>query len=76
MKDLLEYLLAGIVGKDSFSVSEESQDNFLIFTVTTTPEQAGLIIGKAGKTIKALRNILRVRATLENKGVSINVVSS
>jgi predicted RNA-binding protein YlqC (UPF0109 family) len=34
----------------------------------------GLIIGKRGKTIRTIRNLLRVRATLEKKGVSVAVV--
>ena len=33
--------------------------------------QAGILIGKEGKTIKAIRNLLKVRATLEKKVVNV-----
>ena len=33
----------------------------------------GLIIGKNGKTIRAIRNLLRVRAAIEKKAVFVSV---
>lgn len=74
MKDLLEFLLKGVLGKEKFVVSEKASDSQIMFNVSLSPEYAGLVIGKGGKTIKAIKNLLRVRATLENKGVSINVL--
>ncbi|PIP57013.1 RNA-binding protein, partial [Candidatus Woesebacteria bacterium CG22_combo_CG10-13_8_21_14_all_45_10] len=35
------------------------------------PEDMGLVIGKGGTTIKAIRNLIRVRATLEKRGASV-----
>jgi len=73
MKELLEFLIKGIIGKPDFTVSESVDGNFVNLTVKTAPENIGLIIGKGGNTIKMIRNILRVKATLEKKGVSVNV---
>jgi predicted RNA-binding protein YlqC (UPF0109 family) len=73
MKELLEYLLKGLLGEEKFEITETNEDGRIIFTVKTAPENVGLIIGKGGHMIKSLRNILKVRATLEKVAVSINV---
>lgn len=55
-------------------MTEEVDGNFVRLLVKVEPEEnAGMVIGKGGGTIKAIRNILRVKATLEKKGVSVNL---
>lgn len=73
MKDLLEYILQGILGETQFYVTEEVDGDFVRLLIKVEPENAGMVIGKGGGTIKAIRNILRVKATLEKKGVSVNL---
>lgn len=73
MKDLLEYLLKGILGEEKFDVAENEEGGRTNYVIKTAPENMGLIIGKGGKMIKSLRNILKVRATLEKKAVSLNI---
>jgi predicted RNA-binding protein YlqC (UPF0109 family) len=74
MKELLEFIVKGILGEEGNEISQEENDNFVNLSVKVTPENTGLIIGRGGSTIKAIRNILRVRATLEKKGFSVNIV--
>ncbi len=87
MKELLQYILEEICGSKDFEITEtESTETessvktapgkYINFTVKAKPENIGLIIGKNGKTIRAIRNILRVRATLEKSGVSLTVVEA
>lgn len=73
MKDLLDYILKAILGDIKFDISESEDEGRIIFNIKTKPENVGLIIGKNGRTIKALRNILKVRATLEKKAVALNI---
>lgn len=74
MKELLEYILNGILGEGGFYVTEEVDGEFVRLLIKVEPaENAGMVIGKGGITIKAIRNILRVRATLDKKGVSVNL---
>lgn len=73
MKTLLTYLISEITGIKEFSVEEQSEGSFSRFIVKSKKDEAGLIIGKNGKTIKTIRNLLRIRATLEKKGVAISV---
>lgn len=73
MKELLEFILKGLLGEGNFTIIEEINDNFVNLLIKVDPENMGIIIGKKGATIKAIRNILRVEATLEKKGVSVNL---
>ncbi len=74
MKELLEHILKGILGESTFYVTEEVDGNFVRLFIKVEPENTGIVIGKEGNTIKAIRNILRVKATLEKKGVSVNLL--
>lgn len=73
MKDLLDYLLKGLLGKEKFTIEETEDAGRIIYTIKTDPKNIGLIIGHGGHMIKALRNVLKVRATLEKRAVSVNV---
>jgi predicted RNA-binding protein YlqC (UPF0109 family) len=73
MKDLLEFLLKGLLGDEKFEIIEEEDEGRVVYTIKTQPENIGLIIGKGGHMIKTIRNVLKVRATLEKKAVSLNV---
>jgi len=73
MKELLEFLLKGILGKESFELAETEAEGRIDYTIKTAQENVGMIIGKGGKMIKTLRNLLKVRATLEKKAVFVNV---
>ncbi len=80
MQDLLNFMLKGLLGDAKYDIIETEEQPLegmesgrVLYTVKTDPENIGLIIGKGGKMIKALRNVLKVRATLEKKAVSINV---
>ncbi len=73
MKELLEYILQGITGSDEINVEETENDSAVTFTIKSPKEYIGLIIGKEGKTIKSIRNILRIKATLEEKLVDLDV---
>ena len=75
MNKLLSYLVKEILGNDNFEVEENiSENGFVNLKITTAPENIGLIIGKKGKTINAIRSLLRVKATLEKVGFSLDIV--
>ena len=80
MQELLNYMLKGLLGETKYDIVESKEDGLesmesgrLLYTIKTDAENIGLIIGKGGKMIKGLRNLLKVRATLEKKAVSVNV---
>lgn len=73
MHDLLDYMLKGLLGKEKYEVQEMEETGRIGYIIKSNPENMGLIIGKGGKMIKSLRNVLKVRATLEKKAVSLNI---
>ena len=73
MRDLLEYLIKGITGNKDFEIEESQDADRSNFEVKIDPSFLGLVIGKGGRTIRAIRNLLKVRATIEKKGVNISI---
>ncbi len=73
MKDLLEYMLKAVLEDRKFEITESEDNGRIMYSIKTDPENVGLIIGKGGKMIRSLRNILKVRATLEKKAVNLNI---
>ena len=74
MKKLIEFLVEGMAGTSDFKVEESETDGRVEYIIHANSDYVGKIIGKGGKTIKALRNLLKVRATLEKKAVSLSVI--
>ncbi|MEK7100392.1 MAG: KH domain-containing protein [Patescibacteria group bacterium] len=74
MKELLEFVLRNILGeKSSYEIVEEDDGSIVKLTVKTADDEGGMVIGKGGKVIKAIRNILRIKATLEKKKIILLV---
>jgi len=74
MRKLLEFLVKGVAGTDDFEIEENEAEGRTEYVIHAEPDYVGRIIGKGGKTIKAIRNLLKVRATLEKKAVGLSVV--
>lgn len=72
MQELLTYMLDSII-EGEYTVVEEDQDGFIVYKITAPADQIGRVIGKNGKTINALKNILKVRAVKEDKKIDIQI---
>lgn len=74
MKDLLSYVVTNLVTKpDAVSIKEQNSNGELNLTLTVDPSDMGLVIGKMGKTIRAIRKLLTVRAIAENVRVNLQL---
>jgi len=73
MKELLEFIIEGLLGNKKFTINEKNEGDFVNLSIKVAPEDIGLIIGKEGKIIRSIRNILRIKATLEKKGFAVNI---
>lgn len=78
MKDLLKYLTKSIVTKPDAVRVEETQtaEGFANLRLTVDPEDMGAVIGKGGRIIRALRNLVRVKAIKEGKRVNVELVEN
>ena len=56
MKDLLEFIIKGIIEGDDFSIEEATEDERVNFEVSANQDDIGLIIGKAAKPSKQFRS--------------------
>lgn len=74
MKDLLNYIITNLVTKpESVSIDEQKEDGSVNLNLTVDPQDMGLIIGKSGQTIRAIRKLLTVRAIAENVRVNLQL---
>lgn len=72
MKELLEYLLSKITDKPEAVAVEENRDNGrLVLSITADPTDIPRIIGKQGRIIHALRDLVKLVATKQNEYVDI-----
>ncbi|MBI3984622.1 MAG: KH domain-containing protein [Candidatus Levybacteria bacterium] len=74
MKDTLNYIVSSIVEKETaVEISETEENGILNFVIKVDPTDMGRIIGKNGKVIKAIRNIMKIPAMKQNKKVFISL---
>ncbi len=74
MKDLLNYIVTSLVTKpEAVLIDEQKEDSFITLNLIVDPSDMGLIIGKGGQTIRAIRKLLTVRAIAENVRVNLQL---
>lgn len=75
MKELLNFIVISLVTKpEAVSIDEQTQEDTVNLNLTVDPSDMGLIIGKNGQTIRAIRKLLTVRAIAENVRVNLQLV--
>jgi predicted RNA-binding protein YlqC (UPF0109 family) len=73
LQDLVQFLAVALVDRpDEVTVEEMEEDGASVFELTVAEEDLGKVIGKQGRTARALRTVLsaaasklRTRAVLE-----------
>lgn len=74
MKDALAYIIKGVVDKpDEVDILEEENQGIVSFTIKVSQEDMGKVIGKEGKVIKAIRNVMRIPGVLRGKKIYITL---
>lgn len=72
MKQLLQFIIENIVEKPKkVKIKETKTEGQTTLSLKVDPEDMGKVIGKKGKIIKAVRQILRVKAFREGKRVNL-----
>ena len=75
MKDTLHYLVSTLVQHPEEVVIEEqtSEDGLIQFTIQVSPVDMGKVIGKEGRIIRALRNVMKIPAMKHNLRINITL---
>lgn len=76
MKETLLYLLKQLVDHpDEVTVEEASAETKTTLTIHAHPEDIGKIIGRGGRIIRALRDLVKLIATKHNTYVEVILAS-
>lgn len=74
MKKALEYIVSQIVDNpDKVEINEQEDQGITNFTITVDPSDMGKIIGKGGKVIRSIRNVVKISAIKQNKKINVSL---
>ena len=74
MKGLLEVIAKSLVDNpDEVVVTEKETEKGLVLELKVAPSDMGKVIGKQGRTAKAIRSVVKAAASRENKQVSVEI---
>ncbi len=76
MKELLEYLLTSIIHyPEELKIEEKEENGQFNLNFKVHPEDVKIVIGKSGQTIKAIRELIKIKAIKEKKRVNVNLLN-
>jgi predicted RNA-binding protein YlqC (UPF0109 family) len=74
MKEFIEYIAKHLVDKpESVLVEESVEDNKVKFKLTVDDNETGKVIGKMGRTAKAMRTLLSAIAAKQGKKAILEI---
>lgn len=75
MKEILEAIILNMVeNREAVSITEKVEDKTNTYSIKVAEDDMGRVIGKQGKTAKAIRMIMKSVAGKEHKKVVIEFV--
>jgi len=75
LKELVEFIVKKLVDKpDSVVVTEISGEQATIVELRVAQEDLGKVIGKEGRTARAIRTLLHAAATKERKRAVLEIL--
>ena len=73
-KDLVEYLIKSLVDNtEAVSITETDVDGRTVITVKVDSADMGRVIGKDGRIIKSIREIVRAYSAKNHAKVSVDI---
>lgn len=75
MQELVTHIARSLVDSpDLVSVSMSEEDDTVTVSLAVAKDDLGKVIGKQGRTARAMRSLLAVRAGKENKRSRLDIV--
>jgi len=73
--DVLAYIVAELVDNpDDVHIEEVEDDQGVVLELRVNPEDVGKVIGKRGRTAKALRALVRAAGALDDEDVTVEIL--
>ena len=74
MKELVEVIAKALVDHpEEVTVTETEKDNATVIELRVSPTDMGKVIGKQGRIAKAIRSVVKVAASKEDKRVTLDI---
>jgi predicted RNA-binding protein YlqC (UPF0109 family) len=75
MKELLEYIVKNIVSKpDAVKIDEQKTADGVLLNLSVDKEDMGVVIGKEGRIIRAIRSLVRIKAIRDGVRVDLELL--
>jgi predicted RNA-binding protein YlqC (UPF0109 family) len=75
LRELVDFLARGLVDRpDEVEVEEVSEPDALVYELKVAEEDLGKVIGKQGRTAKALRTILSAASAKSRRRVILEIL--
>ncbi len=72
MKELLEFIIKSLVSQpQAVEIEGEEKNGVINLNLKVAKEDMGMVIGRQGKVIKAIRTLLKARGLTEKKKVQL-----
>ncbi|OIP48890.1 MAG: RNA-binding protein [Deltaproteobacteria bacterium CG_4_10_14_3_um_filter_60_8] len=75
MKELVAYIAGALVDQpEAVQIAETAEDDMVVLELRVAKEDLGKVIGKQGRTARAIRALLSATAGKENKRARLEIV--
>lgn len=69
----MEFITQEITGNKEVKVEKQDSGDLKIFTIRAPKEVMGLLIGREGRTVRAIRTLARARAIVDKESVAVRL---
>jgi uncharacterized protein len=77
MQETLHFIVSSIVeNPDAVEIDVHEEEGIHIYTITVDPNDMGKVIGKEGKVIRSIRNIMKIKAMKYNQRIKITLADA
>ena len=75
MKEVLEYIARNLVDvPEGVNVTEERSEGTVILKLVVAPDDVGKVIGRGGRTARAIRDVVRAAGTRAGVTALVEIV--
>jgi len=77
VRELLEYLARELVSQpDAVEVTEEATEDGVLLRLHVAPDDLGRVIGRGGRTARALRTVVRAASARDRRRPTVEIVGA